>query len=1141
MRLNFMAVGSVSNNSYISSVVQDIKSGKPLDYAKVKADYQKTNPQGNFEREIGTEILKLRMSGQADTDINAKTITQLQKLASSGSAPSQVSFAEPTKKSTQGTLDGEFNFELNSKDGKKIDPFIKDKIISAAEDKGKKVVTNVTYNDKEKAYALTFDSGYSLVANPAINIKTDEKGQLYYEKDGLVANHLASSKIKTGIEKAVKDFGIDATMEERGNRTYIIPKTIAKNGINVDAQNVKFEISEKGIKIKADKAAFSGDASVLSDAGLVPKDIVPENSKADVQLKGSARFSKDETKVKLDSVSADLKVENNGKNDDIKNFVKSIQAQAKSGGTLSKLISKNLSESGVPQELINTLLIADDKKINTLLSDPKLTEKLRQSALSFHVDIKNIDLTSSKGNIAVDGKNASVSASSALDTNQELNFNSFQKLKDDSKSNPLIRNNISKELGNNGIDSKIFSKIKNQNDFNKLTPEVKEKLQNVLKTIYGHQELANTNLQADTLHANIGDKTSVSATGAVSSAVISNGVGRVTLSAQAKTLDTNKEGKVATATGATVGVKAENIKLTKEDLQKLSEEVGKISQKIETEIQKIGLTKEQFLGITKAVTNIGNSRDGSIKNQISNIAKSFKATDKQVEDFMNLFSNKEFTGMLSNSQEILNTIKASKNGGFNLETNASAEDLSVIRTANSMLTTAKTVSASIKTSTSEGTAAASATFNASSASLGNGKVVAADIKIVANANAGKVNQVKGTLDISKFDTTKTSNGVSTNVEGVKSTLTDGAFKADAKLGQVVFNQNIGIIASKTHFNADYNDSHLTVDTEKSSSSNKGVVVDKLHAVASASRREGKASGNLSVDAHVEQVRTETEKGFKDPTTILNGADIDVKGGFKTPFGAITDAKLKVKAADLRAKPSGDVEGSPSISSASGNVKMTYAQLKHFVEGNPNGKSLLDSIKASGIKIPEGQTLDFKIEKGSLESGVFSGNINLPSFDSGLGEANISLKVNSGNLASSKVNLGGVVNLNLDTDKLFTALKTSLKLDNSVTLTKDENNQIKAKLDGFVKSGQATVSVENNEVKIHIDKAEFIQLFSVKGKARESIESMLKDSKIGFSSNGNNLSIPIKELTNFMGANDLTISNVSSDRNNNYRIPFTFKN
>lgn len=53
--------------------------------------------------------------------------------------------------------------------------------------------------------------------------------------------------------------------------------------------------------------------------------------------------------------------------------------------------------------------------------------------------------------------------------------------------------------------------------------------------------------------------------------------------------------------------------------------------------------------------------------------------------------------------------------------------------------------------------------------------------------------------------------------------------------------------------------------------------------------------------------------------------------------------------------------------------------------------------------------------------------------------------------------------------------------------------------------------------------------------------MLKDSKIGFISNGNNVSIPIKELTNFMGATDLTISNVSSDRNNNYRIPFNFKN
>lgn len=343
------------------------------------------------------------------------------------------------------------------------------------------------------------------------------------------------------------------------------------------------------------------------------------------------------------------------------------------------------------------------------------------------------------------------------------------------------------------------------------------------------------------------------------------------------------------------------------------------------------------------------------------------------------------------------------------------------------------------------------------------------------------------MDISKFDTTKTNKGVSTAIDGVKATLTDGDFKANSAIGKVVFNQNIGIIADKTHFNADYNDSHLNFDMEKATSTNKGVAINNLQAAASASRREGSASGNLNVDANISQVRTETEKGFKDPTTILKGANIDVKGGFKTPFGSITEAKLKIKADELKAKPSGDVVGSPSISSASGNVKMTYAQLKHFVESNPKGKSLLDSIKSSGIKIPEGQTLDFKIEKGSLESGVFSGNINLPSFDSGLGKANVSLKVNSGNLASSKVNLGGVVNLNLDSNKLFTALKTSLNLDSSVTLTKDENNQIKAKLDGFVKSGQATVSIENNEVKIHIDKAEFLQLFPVK----EKLEKVLK--------------------------------------------------
>ncbi|MFN4151867.1 MAG: hypothetical protein ACK4IX_13085, partial [Candidatus Sericytochromatia bacterium] len=288
-------MSSVNNSSYISSIVQDIKAGKALDYAKVKSDYQKNNPNGDFVRDIGTEILKIRMNGGEDTALNEKTVSQLQRLASSTTEPNEVSFPVLKKgnfgdppayvKQTEGTLSGEFQLNINSPDGKNIDSFVGNKITSLENNP----ITGISYDKDSKSYNVTLNSNKSWYPNVDINIKTDKDNKLFYETSGLFANvPTVPENIKNGLKEGLKKAGIDATFEEKDGKIYILPNKVTVKGVEIDAKNLKLDINDQGIKIKADKADFKGDASVLSETGLVPQDALPSNSKADISLKGNA-------------------------------------------------------------------------------------------------------------------------------------------------------------------------------------------------------------------------------------------------------------------------------------------------------------------------------------------------------------------------------------------------------------------------------------------------------------------------------------------------------------------------------------------------------------------------------------------------------------------------------------------------------------------------------------------------------------------------------------------------------------------------------------------------------------------------------------------------------------------------------------
>lgn len=1144
-----MSLSPVNNSAYINSLVQDIRSGKNLDYSKVKADYLKNNPNGDFVRDIGKEILKITLGEQKDSDINKKAIEQLQRLATADMSPNQVSFpvakkgnfgdppAYETTKQTQGTLSGEFQLNINDSKSQNVDNFVAGKVTSLPD----KPITGLKYNKDDKSYTVTLNSNTSLYPDVDIKIKTDPQKGLYYETSGFFANvPTIPDTIKNGLREGLKNSGIDATFEEKDGKVFITPNKVTVKGVDIDAKNLKFEFNDQGIKVKADKADFKGNASVLSDTGLISKDSLPSDSTADVNLKGNVKFSENETKLNIDSASADLKIKNNGTDSDVKNFIKSIKAQAKTAVSLTNEITSNLEKSGIPKEVVNTLLGADDKKIGELLQDPSLVEKLKQSSLYLKVDVKNVSVTSDNKGINVDGKNTSVLASSGLEKKEDLNFDKLQKLKTDLP----INQKVLEELNRKGLDKNILDSINNSNDLDKIPQDKKDKLKDIVGAIYNREELASASFKANTLSGSIGEKTFVDAIGTVSQASVSNGVGKISLSAKADTLGIDKDvkdGKLATVKGASVGIKADNIKLTKEDLENLSKKVNEITTKIETEVKKIGLTKEQFLGIANAITNISDSKE-SAKKQISKIAKEFNATDKQINDFMNLFSSKEFNGLLSNSKDILKQITEAKNGSFNFSSEVKSDSLEILNKPTGLITTANNLSAKINASTSDNKVKATATLGSVSTTISNNSVISSGIKTNINANAGDKTKVSFDSTISSFNMLPKESSTSMTLGNISGKFTDGAFVAGADIGKFTFDQNIGLSSEKSKLTLDYTKrNHAEIKAGNIFATNDGLGVKNITLDAKASRKEKTASGNININGNISGIATKIEGKDKTPTATINGANLNVSGNLNTAIGSIEDVNLNLSSKEMKINPSGDVKGDPKISNANGEIKMTYSQLKKFIENNSSGKAILKGIKDSGIDIPNDQNLTLKLDKGSIKSGNFSGSISLPNFDTGLGKASVSIKVDTANISTQKVNLGGAINLKMDADKVFKAMRTSLSLDDSIKLSVDEQNKIKAKIDGFFKSGEASISVENNEVKIHIDKAQFMKLFSVKGMAREQFEDLLKKSNIEFNTDKNNINIPIKELTNYIGANDLTISGVTSDANGNYQIPFKYKN
>ncbi|MFN4152817.1 MAG: hypothetical protein ACK4IX_17875, partial [Candidatus Sericytochromatia bacterium] len=350
-------------------------------------------------------------------------------------------------------------------------------------------------------------------------------------------------------------------------------------------------------------------------------------------------------------------------------------------------------------------------------------------------------------------------------------------------------------------------------------------------------------------------------------------------------------------------------------------------------------TKEQFLGIANAVTNISNAK-GSVKNQISSIAKNFNATDKQINDFMNLFSSKEFNGLLNNSKEILGKIKEAKDGEFNFSTELKTDKLSILNSAKGLVTTATNASTAINASTSDGKVKASATIGATTTTISNGSVVANNITATLEANSGKENVVSAKGSISTFDLSRKDSGVSATLENIQANATDGAFNATGNIGQFIFDQNIGLTAKNSSITADYKkNNHLELTAGTIASTTSGVSIDNIHSNISASRKEKTASGNISVNANIDKITTKVEKGNEQPTTILNGTKVDINGDLKTAIGSINDAKFRFSSKELSVKPSGTVTGDPKITGANANINMTYAQLKNFIQNNPSGKSV----------------------------------------------------------------------------------------------------------------------------------------------------------------------------------------------------------
>lgn len=1158
------------NNYDLSSFIKNTQNtGKinPVEYQRAKAEFAKSNPNVNFDKKVEEAL-----SGVADKNLSQKLISEAKKISAIPSAKTEISFIDTafsgdiTIKDNGGEINnGNFKINLTNptsqKAFKELDPGIKE----------------IKYSEKNGEGKYTINHGNTMTGDflpVAIDVKADKDGRLYMEP----ANGMASFFNGTIVDKVQKNlesslgiklkadyqtekrtiggvFGIKKReIETVTGRVYLTPESVkTKLGsnekptdISADIKNAKFKVTPQGIE-----ADFSANNVKVSSGEPVKKPEPKTNLIIETDAMGGVTGTREEViqpeetkypnmRFNLERVSAKFETQ---KPEEVKGFIKNIQGILKNEGVNAEKVKDLLKSSGLPENIITSITSLDDKGIDNLLKNPDISDKIKK--ISLNLNLNNVTINSNEKDTKIssqnpsDSKTSAISAKADVEVERKLNFGLVERLKNDLSDKTKVEN-IKKNSGLNPDELKSLDKIKNEADLNKVSPELKTKLNSVINTLYSKELSGSFNV--GNLDSTIkGDKITGNVSDTSANLAVSSGDASSNFNVSAKEINVNDE-KI-TGKDIKTGLKAENIKLNEEQIKVLKTSLDTAKNAITQQLEKVGLNEKQFVAISNAVTRLG-TQAGSMQNQIQNIAKASGGTPQQVKDLMNLFSNKDFNNALSDFSNISNSLK---NGRFTLNANVSAKDIDISSSDKLFLASANNLSTKVNFSSKDGL-----NVNAENITAKNVTVKNTTEKTTVSAEGLKTNNILVQGGKGKIEGNVNSSNL--NFERDKNT---GNFSLSSSRASIHAQGNSGINfnanARKASLDSDKNKLELEkvstdakirgtmakVEADKITAQNTNVSANNTKLSASINRNENDTKGTGTLNLNAQKITSSKNNGL-----TTSGIKGDVEIDLKSPIASIKGSS-DINVGDLNIKPNGDtnIKGL-SFNRTTGNASISYGKLSKILSNDPQGKKILANIKEKGIHIPEDQKLNFRVDQGALKDGKLSGNISLANFDFGLGKADISLKIDSFDPASDKgkISSNGNLKIKLDPEKTANFLSSKIKGALPDSQVKMVDGQITTKFNTYMTDGSVRVYVENNEVKMNIDKAKFLNLINVKDTAKDKLEKLIKEMGVETSSDGKNVKIGVGSLNKYLNKNvlsGLNISGISDARNNNFNVGFSF--
>ncbi|MFN8672111.1 MAG: hypothetical protein U0457_08555 [Candidatus Sericytochromatia bacterium] len=1159
----------LQSNTVINNFIKNTTTTgrlNPTEYQKAKEEFGKIAPNTNFDN-----FLANAFSGKVDTEASQKLLAQAKNLTTQPKAQTELPFLDV---SVSGDIalngrennieNGKIKIDLSSPTAqaalKKLDPDLKELKYSEKNGEGK---YTLTHNNQ-----LTWDDWFKV----QVDIKTDKNGRLYIEPTNTMASTFSGTmveNIKENMSKSLgiklkadyetttntyaNEFGITDNVEVKTGRIYLTPESVSQNiagkNISGDLKDTKFKITPQGIEVD-----FSAKNIKVGEPKKDPPKMVdvPEydimgnstgvSHQEEVKPAPTVNGDMPNIKINLDKVNA--KIEANTP-EEIKNVVSQMQTVLKAGGVNAEGLKNALKNSGIPENIISGLTSLDSKTVDNILKSPDISEKIKKISLNLNINSLAINVNQKDTQINSTNNAPSISAKTSVEIKRDLNTDLLDRLKNDLKDKKKVEN-ITKTLSESGLskeDIKNLGKLKTEEDIKKLNPEISNKLTAALDKIY--PKVTEGTVQASSVNATIDDKNNLSGTVGDANAgiTVNSGDSTTQASVTAKNISNKDSGKI-TAQNLDAILKADNVKLTPKQIEELQGVLKNAKELIGKQLEKVGLTEKQFIAISKAVTRLG-KESGNVHNQIQNIAKASGATPQQIKDVMDLLSNKEFNHALDDFSKISHSIK---NGKFNVDASIKAEKFNLTQNDQEFIASADALKGKINFSSQGGLTVNADKLDAKNVTLTNnqqGTTISADRINTGDVTVkGNKGTIKGHLNISNpnfnHDNTSGITKIITN-EANAGISTGSGSKATAKITNSkteISNDHGSLHASNLNANLELGSIKAEATAKEVAAKNNGLTASKVTFNGQITRKEGDSKGHVGVKGTTDKI-----------TTSKNGLDVQntnakLNVDINTPIASIKgNTNITAGSLTIDSKGQSNIEGL-SFNRTTGNASISFGKLKKILQNDPNGKKILQNIQEKGLNIPENQKLNFKIDNGAFKDGKLSGNVSLAGFDFGLGKADLSLRIDSFDPSSNKAKITskGNLKINIAPDKMAPFLKDKMKdfiSDPSVSIN---NGQVITNFNKMMTNGQVRAFIEDNQIKIAVDKAKFLDIFSVKGMAKDQLEDALKEKGISTSSDGKNVTISLASLNKYLNKNVLegfNLSSLNSSNNNTFSADFSF--